>query len=442
MTKKTLFISILMLYVSLNQLCLGQIQSMGFTQPIVTTPSDQFLHLYYKPKIKLIGDTLYVCSNTGIFKKNLQDNTEWELYAFENIPVIEFVKNGNKLLAISTGTRDGIDSLLLLSNDNGQTYINYTSSHFLEYGFNYLSRIAQNPDNSNSILVLHVNSGISKSDDFGLSWKKLNDINFYNQNWHLGFHPLDTTTIFYAGEGGYLNGILCKSSDSGETWSIYTHQGGDNCIHSIAFHPTNPDILVYSGEGTMGKSTDKGETWNVMNLRNSLLYLYKVLFDEENPAILYSSGADSHAISNDTIWIYRSIDMGSSWELAYKEKLNEDCGGVFDMVKYKNKLIFYTLNCGLLELDLDQTTGISDVRVDNQPLLTIFPNPVQNIIKFKTDIEINKIEIIDLTGQILQKTNILNDTRQIDISQLNTGMYFAVFHTKNMKITKKIIVIK
>jgi len=338
---------------------------MGFTQPIVTPPSDKF-YISYKPKLKLLDDILYVCSNTGIYKNNLRNNTDWELYAFENIPIIEFVKNGDKLLAISTGTKDGTDSLLLFSNDNGLTFINFTSSHFFEYGFNYLSRISQNPENSNSMLVLHVNSGISKSYDFGTSWKNLNEINFENQNWHLGFHPLDTTILFYTGETGFFQGMLFRSSDNGNTWSNYFHPGGDNCIHSIAFHPENPDILVYSGEMTFGKSIDKGETWNVMNSFNTGIYFYKVLFDDETPTILYSSGAKNDP-NNDTIIIYRSTDTGDSWQLFHNEYVGEGCGGVLDMIKYKNKLIFYTRDCGLFELKLNTSveTYLIKVSVNN-----------------------------------------------------------------------------
>jgi photosystem II stability/assembly factor-like uncharacterized protein len=209
------------------------------------------------PTLKLVDDTLYVCSNTGIYKKNLKDNSDWELYAFENTPVIEFVRNGNRLLALSTGTKDSSDSLLLLSNDNGQTFANYTSPHFLEHGFNYLYRIAQNPKNSNSILVLHAVSDVSKSEDFGLNWRKIHDGGY---QWHLNFHPLDTTALYFGGENDASEGKIYKSSDSGETWASYSLL--NNAIYCIAFHPTNPDILIFGGRGIIGKSTDKGETWN------------------------------------------------------------------------------------------------------------------------------------------------------------------------------------
>ena len=435
--KKNLLIVTLILFISIHQLCMGQIQSMGFVQRYVNPRTEYgFRDYVYRPQLKVLDDTLYACTNNGIYRKDLIEDGEWELYAFKNIPITEFVKNGDKLLAISTGTSDGTDSLLLLSSDNGHTCINFTSPHFLQYGSNYLFRMVQNPENRNCILVLHGLYGLSKSDDFGLTWRNLNESHFGDQNWYVGFHPLDTNTIFYSGEMMAFQGTYLKSSDAGETWSAYTHPGGDNCIHSFAFHPADPNILVYSGEGAMAKSTDKGETWTVTDLYDTGMYFYKVLFDEDDPVMLYASGLNGKYISQDSIWVYRSSDMGESWELAYQEYI-EDCGGVFDMVKYKNLLIFYTRESGLFQLDLGTITSNSHIKTIE---LTVFPNPIQNRLCFETDLSVNHIEIIDQTGRVLQKTNIPNNERQIEISRLPAGIYLAVFHTKEMSVTKKIVV--
>ena len=443
---KKIIIPILM-FISLSHLCFGQhIKSMGFSQPVVIQPSNFYMGAYL-PKLKIIDDILYVCSHTGIHKKNLKDDTNWELYAFKNIPIIEFVKNGEQVLAISTGKADGTDSLLLLSNDNGKTFINFTSPHFLKWKSNYLVRIAQNPKNSNSILILGATSGVSKSDDFGITWKKLNEQPCGYQDWELAFHPFDTTTLFYSGETDLYQGTIRKSSDNGETWSEYGIH--NNCIHSIAFHPTIPDILVYGGEYHFGKSTDRGETWKRVISDSNSLYFYKVLFDEENPAILYASGA-YNGPGNDTIKIHRSTDMGESWHLFHKEFVTEncvgeDCGFVIDMLKYKNKLIFYTFGGGLFELDLGTNTGTPTGAPDfiiYQQSLIVFPNPTHDILQFKTKTAFNQVEIIDLTGRILLKTKISNNEGLIDISKLNSGIYFAVFYADALKITKKIIVEK
>ena len=188
-------------------------------------------------------------------------------------------------------------------------------------------------------------------------------------------------------------------------------------------------------------SKSGGDTWNVTELYETGMYFYKILFDEENPAILYASGLDRKHDANDTVRVYRSTDTGNSWHLAYNEKLNESCGGVYDMVKYKNKLIFYTKNCGLFELDLEATPALSNQTIKYFPELTIFLNSEQKVLQFKTDVIIESVEIIDFTGRLLQKT-ISKGKPQVDISRLNSGIYLVSFYSKNQRITKKIHIIK
>jgi hypothetical protein len=424
---------------------------MGFTQPTVTPPSDRFFHVY-RPKLKLLDDMIYVCSNTGIYRKSLRHDTGWELYAFDNIPVIEFVKKEDNLLAISPGTKGGRDSLMFLSEDNGQTFRNYTVPHFFEEAnYNYPHRIVQNPQNPDAILLYHTYSGLSKSEDFGENWKNLNNVNGA-QNWFAAFHPLDTTNLFYTGETGFFAGFIYWSTDSGLTWYSgnnslpqyysYIHPGGDNCIHYIAFHPSDSSVLVYSGEGAMGKSVDKGETWSTLDLYDTGMYFYKVLFDENNPATLYASGINGkHSDENDSIWLYRSTDTGNSWHLACRGSTGMDCGGVIDMVKYENRLIFYTYKGGLFELDLN-TVPLSNHTFDRKPDISIYPNPVRNTLNFSPEVTIEYIEIINAMSQAVQKTTISGNERTVDVSLINNGIYFAVFYPVNgERIVRKIYIV-
>lgn len=115
---KQITTSLLFLFLTgLCGLCFGQIKPMGFTQETITPASDRFFHRY-RPKLQLLNDTLYVSSNTGIYRKDLKQDSDWDLFAFKDITVIEFVKNGNKLLVISPGTKSGQDSLMFISGDN------------------------------------------------------------------------------------------------------------------------------------------------------------------------------------------------------------------------------------------------------------------------------------------------------------------------------------
>ncbi len=420
-------------YFLFSTTCFGQIKSMGFSQKIEESS--------YFPKLQIINNTLFVCSNTGIYQKDMMKDTDWELYAFENSPVIEFVKNGNNLIAVSMGEWNETDNLILVSNDDGKTYSERKMPYHSEDGKNCFRRIVQNPLNKKTLLIVDERtSGLFRSQDFGNSWTDLSPFGFINPVTFTAYHPLDTTTIFYSGETGFLAGTILKSTDSGITWTEYTVSGGDNCVHQIDFHPTNPNILVFGGEGIIGKSMDKGETWTINKLDQSGMYFYKVLFDKKNPETLYASGIYGSE-NNKRVYIYRSTDTGENWHLAYRELLDIDCGGIIDMVQYKNRLIFYTRE-GLFELDLETTPRLSNPKITVVPELTISQNPIDNTLYFNTELNVNRIEIRDVAGRIFQQNTISVNERSIDVSGLATGVYLAVFHTGQQCISKKIFILK
>jgi len=60
----------------------------------------------------------------------------------------------------------------------------------------------------------------------------------------------------------------------------------------------------------------------------------------------------------------------------------------------------------------------------------LFPNPAQNKISIRLNVAINKIEILDPKGQLIleQKVNL------IDISNLQSGIYFVKVITENGKL--------
>lgn len=194
---------------------------------------------------------------------------------------------------------------------------------------------------------------------------------------------------------------------------------------------------MFGGEGKIGKSEDKGKTWEIKDLYDTGMYFYKVLFDEDNPHILYASGPYSDR-KNEVIYVYRSTDMGDSWHLAYRESLGSNCGEMIDMVKCRNKFVFYTRDCGLFELDLNTTSVLSNQTIAWMSDVIVSPNPVRSTLHFETDATILKVEIIDSEGHILQTTAIYENEKTIIIPKLNKGIYFAVFHTDRRKITRKI----
>jgi hypothetical protein len=64
------------------------------------------------------------------------------------------------------------------------------------------------------------------------------------------------------------------------------------------------------------------------------------------------------------------------------------------------------------------------------------------MLQFETDEVITGIEIVGVDGRVYQKTPVSNNERQIAVSQLNKGTYFAVFYTKGQRIVRKIVIEK
>ena len=85
----------------------------------------------------------------------------------------------------------------------------------------------------------------------------------------------------------------------------------------------------------------------------------------------------------------------------------------------------------------EQLLGVSEEITTS---LNVYPNPTNGVLNvFSEAIEIHKIEISDVTGRVV-KTMVINNKRAaLDVSHLNSAVYFARFITDAGTITKKIV---
>lgn len=57
--------------------------------------------LFSQPKMHVEGDRLHVCTNQGLYAKDLSaDNGTWQLVGFEGIPLQDYARRGNDILAL------------------------------------------------------------------------------------------------------------------------------------------------------------------------------------------------------------------------------------------------------------------------------------------------------------------------------------------------------
>ena len=79
-------------------------------------PIEQDLQLReFCPRMHVEENTLFVCTNQGLYSKDLaNDESEWLLAGFEGIPLQDYARSGNDILALRHNKGK---EFLLLSHD-------------------------------------------------------------------------------------------------------------------------------------------------------------------------------------------------------------------------------------------------------------------------------------------------------------------------------------
>ena len=68
--------------------------------------------------------------------------------------------------------------------------------------------------------------------------------------------------------------------------------------------------------------------------------------------------------------------------------------------------------------------------------LSVYPNPVQNILSVKTNANVLKLEMMDLLGKTLM---VQEETESLDMSQFRAGIYLIRITTDQGTVTQKVI---
>lgn len=285
----------------------------------------------FQPQMHIEGDVLYVCTNQGLYSKDLtSEESTWQLVGFKNVPLQDYVRKGGDILALRYNVNG---EFLLLSLDGGKTYEDVTYDLFKDSTYNVnLRSLVQHPSNPNTLLVSSL-MGLFQSSDFGQTWSKLTDI----RAGFTGYHPLNPEIIYESGESYSMLPYLNISYDSGQTWTyLQLDSPGDNCANRIAFHPVDPNRWVVGGYGIAYLSYDIGHTWDTQIVSDALWRF--AIYDDVESDIIYMAGR-----TNDKIEVMCSGDSGKTWNIPIAEPMKKSSTEViYDLKQYDDKLLFYT----------------------------------------------------------------------------------------------------
>lgn len=87
---------------------------------------------------------------------------------------------------------------------------------------------------------------------------------------------------------------------------------------------------------------------------------------------------------------------------------------------------------------IGKTVGIKENFKDNT--ISVFPNPTNGIVTIKSNVEIQKIEVLNSAGQLLLVDLTKNKTHQLHLGSLARGIYFVKIYNTNGSVNVKKIV--
>jgi len=209
-------------------------------------------------------------------------------------------------------------------------------------------------------------------------------------------------------------------------------------VTGLAIHPTNRDIVMvtYSNYGTSSiflttNATSDTPTWT---LAENILLPHSI----RSAAIVEVSGETMYLVGT-ARGLYSSTDPTSvNWA---REAPNLIGYAVVSSMAYRpsdNKLLIGTHGNGMFEADITQVLGVNDVDISDN--IKIYPNPVENNLNIKLPSNIGnetRFSINNILGQVISKGELKNDA--LDVSQLETGMYFLQIIAEGRKGVKQFI---
>ena len=234
--------------------------------------------------------------------------------------------------------------------------------------------------------------------------------------------------VIYTSRGG----LLFKTVDGGATdWFQLPSPGGS--INSIAIHPTNPEKIAVAttSNSKVFVSEDGGLSW--------LNYKFNLPGFSALALVWDNNGEDGLYLGMD-YGIFYIDNTFNEWQ-PYSTNLPNVIINELEINSADGKIYAGTYGRGLWASPyvphlLNTTSLLNDTDVE------IFPNPVKNsvTINFRKGAEAD-FRIYDQLGKLVryQPNVYISQPHSIDISELNSGIYFIRINSDIGTITKRLI---
>ena len=238
------------------------------------------------------------------------------------------------------------------------------------------------------------------------------------------FFEVSSGTIWF----GTDLGRIYKSTNMGLTWSVASTPVADN-LFSFSFKDANNGLLVKDSDGSMYKTTDGGATW-VSQTPTGPVYTGDLTYIPGTSSVVSTgaaTGASGSSYSTDNGLTWTNIDAAQHLQVEFFNSTVGFTGG-FSASATTGGIAKYT------------GTVLTKESFESNGLL-VYPNPVNDMFTIQNgnNIAINGVTISDINGRTVKTINVNTIENQINISDLNSGVYFLNITSDKGTSTKKII---
>lgn len=218
----------------------------------------------------------------------------------------------------------------------------------------------------------------------------------------------------------------------------YTNPDTKNAFYLQIRDSSLNNILAEIRYDTITYSFTPTPAWNFRNQFAEVLFdssifinankFYTVMTLQEDSAInmFWSEVMTFGLLDKCTVTEYPKWLMNSQWEVLVDPNTHQPPLGL---------ALFPILDTLTYPQD---TLGLSKVNSDVE--INIYPNPAEKELNVSSSVEITKIEILNIIGQVVYTKELKSKNTKIDISNLPKGNYITKIHTKKgVKINKFVV---
>jgi len=228
--------------------------------------------------------------------------------------------------------------------------------------------------------------------------------------------------------------------------------GSGSPMAYIAFNPAttdppmidDPEIQPYAGERFGASMASTAAPWNddwmispqLQLGDNSVFKLMAKSYTDQYGLEKYNVGVSTSGMTPGDFTILNSgvIEAPVAW--------TED---VYDISAYDNQLVYVAVQCVsqdafvfmIDDLMVSSTVGIEEAEMGN---ISIYPNPATNLVNIESDVQINSIQIINYTGQVVYNQHTSGNNVQVNTNDLSSGVYFVNISTSEGTATQKLLI--